>query len=369
MISHLYPASTPSLNLNFKSSRVVDPRISCTRNSTATYVDPVSGLLKTAAANEARVDEDGLLFEEAKTNIFEYSSLQNTSYLSATGTAPTYNYAVAPDGTTTAALLPAGNNQVNKTFYLTATQTFSVWVKSAVVGVHGTSKISLSKGQGTPEASTQFTTTDTWQRISVTRNSTGSNTGLYFQIGQWANQDGPTQDILFWGLQIEENQLTSYIPTNGSQSQRLAELVQITGTNFTSWYNQSQGTMVLKCLQKNQGSTFNIHNGSNNRIASAYGAYYYSVVSNGTAVSQQGGTTKPLNQVFKFATSNKQDDHVLWLNGTEAARLTSGNMPVGTTTFNFFTNHGNADPVRGFVERMTFYPTRVSDDALTILTK
>jgi len=47
-ISTLYPDITPSLNLDFSNSKVLDPRITFTRASTATYYNGVT----TAKAEE-----------------------------------------------------------------------------------------------------------------------------------------------------------------------------------------------------------------------------------------------------------------------------------------------------------------------------
>ena len=69
-----YPSVEPTLRLNFAQSRSLDPRITFTRGSSATYVGR-DGLIKTAGNNEARFDHDpitgeslGLLIEESSTN-------------------------------------------------------------------------------------------------------------------------------------------------------------------------------------------------------------------------------------------------------------------------------------------------------------
>ena len=74
-----YPTIKPSLNLNFARSRALDPRITFTRSTIATYVGR-DGLIKYAGVNEPRFDHDpdtleslGLLIEESRTNIFRNS--------------------------------------------------------------------------------------------------------------------------------------------------------------------------------------------------------------------------------------------------------------------------------------------------------
>jgi len=76
-----YPTIKPSLNLNFARSRSLDPRITFTRASTATYVGR-DGLIKTAGEDEARFDHDpdtleslGLLLEESRTNYLGNSEM------------------------------------------------------------------------------------------------------------------------------------------------------------------------------------------------------------------------------------------------------------------------------------------------------
>ena len=71
-IKHLYPTQRPSLDLDFANSKRLDPRITFTRGSTATYVD-AEGVIQSAANNEARFNHNpvtgeslGLLVEESR---------------------------------------------------------------------------------------------------------------------------------------------------------------------------------------------------------------------------------------------------------------------------------------------------------------
>ena len=54
-ISQNLPSTRPTLNLNFAISKTLDPRITFTRSTYATYVDK-DGLIKTSAINRPRFD-------------------------------------------------------------------------------------------------------------------------------------------------------------------------------------------------------------------------------------------------------------------------------------------------------------------------
>ena len=80
-ITEPFPSIRPSLNLNFARSRALDPRLTLTRASNATYVGR-DGLIKIAGENDPRFDHDpvtleslGLLIEEGRTNYLGNSEM------------------------------------------------------------------------------------------------------------------------------------------------------------------------------------------------------------------------------------------------------------------------------------------------------
>ena len=142
-----YPLTVPTLNLNFARSKAVDPRITFTRNSPASYTDE-DGYIKYVANNVPRIDFDpvtndcnGLLIEEQRTNLFlrseDYSNTttwftSDASIIPATGI-------IAPDGTYTASKLvdtpSTGLHYITQTVSVTAniTYTHSVYVKAGEI--------------------------------------------------------------------------------------------------------------------------------------------------------------------------------------------------------------------------------------------
>ena len=98
-ISQNFPDEGPSLNLNFASSRILDPRITFTRTSTGTYLSN-NGLVTIASANTPRFDHSyngsnvqslGLLIEESRTNLVTYSENFDNAVYSKTNVGITTN--------------------------------------------------------------------------------------------------------------------------------------------------------------------------------------------------------------------------------------------------------------------------------------
>jgi hypothetical protein len=244
-IKALYPTVRPTLNLDFAKTKALDPRVTFSRASTGTFVGS-NGLIQTAASGAARFDHNpatgeslGLLMEEARTNLITYSEqLNNAAWQSiSTGTpVVTPNALVAPDGTITSDLVVGDHINTwiaNNVGAVNAGQySFSVWLKSDIAQ---TADIFMS--YGATDVLT-YSVTTTWQRftLTVTRAATA---GLYVGINV-----GNAKNIYIWGAQLEAGSFpTSYIPTVASTVTRAAEVASMTGTNFSSWYRQDQGTI------------------------------------------------------------------------------------------------------------------------------
>jgi hypothetical protein len=117
-----------TLDLNFMSAPL-DPRITFTRASTATYIDS-TGTIQTAAVNQPRWDYAGgslrgLLIEEARTNLLLNSATLGTQSVTVTAQAYTLSFygtgTVTKSGAATGALVGTGAGQrVSQTFTPTA---------------------------------------------------------------------------------------------------------------------------------------------------------------------------------------------------------------------------------------------------------
>ena len=140
-----YPTIRPTLDLNFAVTKVLDDRITFTRDSVGTYIDE-NRVLKYASNNVPRFDHDfdtgeslGLLIEESRTNLAEYGTIVGgTGWYNRPTFTTTLNDSVAPDGRTTATKITSLNAESDPDLYSyeqysigsNKTITHSIYVKS-----------------------------------------------------------------------------------------------------------------------------------------------------------------------------------------------------------------------------------------------
>ena len=270
-ISQNFPNISPSLNLNFARSKYLDPRVTFTRTSSATRVNG-QGLIEVVSADTPRFDHSydsstgtvkslGLLIEEQRTNLLTYSEqFDNAAWISAFGqdAVVTANNTTAPDGTTTADLItftPDGTTQSRKEQIIgtqSGTFTASIFVKK---GTLDTIYLYVSSATETYPAMYYTFSTDTigtdnatatrtfypngWVRLTAT--ATVPSHTMYSGLISF-NTSGT---LYAWGAQVEQGAFpTSYIPTTTATVTRTADNASMTGSNFSSWYNSTEGTVL-----------------------------------------------------------------------------------------------------------------------------
>ena len=255
-----------SLDLNFAVTKNVGPLVTFTRASSATYIDS-AGTLQTAAVDVPRFDHNpttgeslGLLVEEQRTNSFIYSNtFTDASWGQIFGTTitRTASAAVSPDGTSNATQITATDaNFVRQqavgdtttirslSFFAKAgtASTISVRFFSGTAPNSPTATFNLSTGAATVSDASVMTASivpfpNGWYRCICCRTDAASKGPPDFNFGV-----GTT---FIYGAQLEAGAFpTSYIPTTTTAATRSADVASITGTNFSSWYNQTEGTLL-----------------------------------------------------------------------------------------------------------------------------
>jgi hypothetical protein len=349
-----------------------------------------------------------LLVEEQRTNLTLYSEqFDNAAWSVKSNSSITANTIISPDGTLSADKLventASGQHWVGGNTGATITSgvayTLSVYAKQAergyfqMYGDAGGGRLTvgavfnLTNGTVYSTASgaiASITSVDNgWYRCSVT--ATASSTGSsYLYIGLRQNSapatDSYTGDgysgVYIWGAQLEAGSFpTSYIKTEASQVTRSADSASMTGANFSDWYNPSQGSFYAEASwisrsQTNQavigldtavngGNWFGVGYGAGGpaNAISAYGQ-------NGIFIQNSSSVTLD-NTFYKFAISLKTNDVALTTNSSSITTDTSGYI-VSVNRFRIGTYlYGS---MSGHIKKISYYPTRLSNENLQALT-
>ena len=403
-VTQEYPTIRPTLDLNFAATKVLDDRITFTRDSVGTYIDE-NGVLKYASNNTPRFDHDietgeslGLLIEQSSTNLFLHGENFTASYWTKNGggspaTTVTADQAAAPDGTMTADYIDyttaTGNSQnIERQFDSTPagkTYTASVFIK----GTAGQTINLTLDGYGVNGSASQHTLNGNWQRFSITRSyPSGHTQAAIFRFG-CRNLNHPSTgtatQIHAWGAQLEQTSfLTSYIPSSSTGTvSRGYDLVKITGTNFSDFYNQTEGT-VFSSHQQSSGQVdtqntyvYQIANATSSSVAFRLldKNNYYSDPARLTATqwSNDVALQKPdatNGERIKTAFACKVNDAAVSYNGATVLTDNSLDMNSGQIEMSIggFTQSPQAF-LNGHIQQISYYPKRLSNAQLQGLTQ
>ncbi len=410
-IQQNFPSSRPSLNLNFARSKKLDPRITFTRTSSATYVGE-DGLIKIAPANAARFDHDpiageslGLLVEEQRTNLMLRSEDFTTTWTTQEASI-TANAIAAPSGALTAAKVVENTNTTPhdvrqvRTFVSGTSYSYSVYLKAAertrvfLIGANITTfppraVFDLSNGTIVSNAAgiaTIESVKDGWYRCSVTGAAGASaSTNLRIVIintgtNQTYTGDG-TSGIYIWGAQLEQGSFpTSYIPTAASTVTRTPDFARIIGTNFSSWYNFNEGTFISNSSILKSGIqtqfVWSLADGTNQislRSPQVTGDRFRGNI--GNVFTPTPGTGNTLVTTSKAAIAYNSALGRLQV-GNSSDEVVPSQLPT-LTSLNVFAignfaigNSGaGGNSLNGTIRQITYYPSRLTNAQLQTLTK
>lgn len=415
-ISRLSTSTTgvPTLALNFLLG-ALDPRVTFTRSSTATFVGS-NGLIQSAAVDAPRFDYDpvtlaprGFLIEETRTNLLLRSEEFDTASWGKVNLSTTANTTTAPSGAVTADSIientaVSSYHQTSQTFTSTAatTYSFSVFIKA-----NGRDTATMMLGAGANFVFFAFNLTtatvgavqyagSTWSNgtASITNFNNGwyrcvisglvSNAASYnavVEINEGANRQytgNGTSGLFVWGADLEVGAFpTSYIPTVASTVPRSADVAQMTGTNFSSWYNQSEGTFVCNAdtadantanrtiyYASNAGSTDIVYG-----VAGTLRTIRVLVSGSETGAVSAGIFTS--NVPAKTAGAYKLNDFAGSFNGGAVATDTLGAVPTTVDRLTIGTNTALQSLLylNGHVRSISYYKTRLLNSQLQALTQ
>jgi hypothetical protein len=403
-----------ALDLQFATDKTLTarrgPTPTFTRASTATFVGS-NGLIQSAAINAARFDHDpvtlackGLLIEDARTNLTVRSddfSATEWNSISQRNLTVTANNTTSPSGATDADLLtvgatttiyqvvqslPATGNVTSGTAY-----TVSCYFKPnqvTRVSIFAGNTVTLPvdaifdlTGAGSVVANAFGTASiqqvgNGWYRCIVTGTAGAtSNTTLRFSpvSGTSRTYAGNSTDSFYaWGAQLEAGSFpTSYIPTTTASVVRSADVCSITGSSFTSFYNQSEGTLFVDGFTPASGdrTVLAVDDNTANemmRLRTEGTNPFFKVTDGGSEVVAIDAGTVSANTTFKLAGAYKVNDFASSINGGNAVTDTSGTIPTVDRMRLGAGQGGNT--MCGCISRIRYYKKRVSDTRLKSIT-
>jgi hypothetical protein len=164
---------------------------------------------------------------------------------------------------------------------------------------------------------------------------------------------------------------TSVIATSTATATRAADVASITGTNFSSWYNQTEGTVHCQGVSPSAGNFFSIDDASvNNRITSFFDnatTPRFFVSASGSTSCNITSSTISAGALFAQANAYKINDFAISTNGGAVSTDTTGNIPT-TNRMVLGVNVAAAGYINGTIKRLTYYPVRLPNATLQAIT-
>jgi len=225
-----------------------------------------------------------------------------------------------------------------------------------------------------------------WYRCSITFTSgTDGNQGVQFYLINNAStalnsSSANGEELYLWGVQLEQGSFpTSYIPTSGSTVTRAADIAKITGTNFTDFYNQSEGTIIAEYRvppEKNDSTIWGITGASDaDRIthylrAASSGSFRFDTTVS-SAFTSAIQITNPRPNVYKTGLGISPQNIKAIIDGGTLYEDTvrSGNIPTVTQLLIGNTTTTSTGSGLGHMSRLSYYNKRLPDAQLQGLTQ
>jgi len=366
-----------TLDLNFAETKSIGDLVTFSRASSGTYVDS-DGLIKSATTDAPRFDHDpvtgeslGLLIEEERTNYATQSANPSAWTPTNGSTKETFAAVTAPDGSTITQgfRLPDGGSRVYPTLSSPGTvePVGSVYARA----VSGTATLSLFI-QGVAVQTNVTVPSDSWVRLNGTKASGGTTA---FSVRGNAIQ---SEDVYLWGAQLEIASFpTSYIPTTGSTVTRAADLASIEGTNFSSWYNQSEGTVFVEAKNYPHPVTgkalvpFAFSDNTYNNLITLAGStgsnqFNFDVISAGSL--QRAILGNFVSSGLKASGGYKSTGSAGSLDGAAAVTSNTPNIPSVIGQLDIGRAHDGINILNGHIARLAYFPTRKTDQELIKIT-
>ena len=367
------------------------------RNSIGTRVNK-EGLIEVVGNDIPRIDytdstEGALLLENSSENKVTYSEDFSNAFWLIQNASVTLNNSISPNGTLSATKLIENTSNSTHRILNSAGLTVSGDVSMSIFAKKGERnwiRLTNNNIQGAffdlengiiGDVSSGFDAKiqsygNGWYRCSISQLGVANE-----RIGVYISTDGintsyqgnGTSGVYIYGASLEQGNLSSYIPTNGSTVQRAAETCNESGNSEV--FNDSEGVLFadIAALANDGGNRIlSINNGTQSeRIIILYTSTNNQIRCLGTA---NGATqfdisfiTSDVTLFSKISFKYKNNNFALWVNGFEIGTDTNGNIPSGLSKLSF--NSGTtAAPFYGKTKEIAYYDEILTDEELEYMT-
>jgi hypothetical protein len=311
----------PRLALDFTTA-ALDSRITFTRSGNTATVTDATGVIVGINADLPRFDFNpstlacqGLLIEEARTNLLLNSLIDGTSL---------------------------------------ATQTVTVTAAAHTLSFYGTGDVVLSgvasatvSGTGAYPSRKTYTFTPTAGSLTLT--VTGTVQFANLELGAFA---------------------TSFIPTDGTTKTRNVDVATITGANFTNFWNNSEGAFSIFWTQyflKTTGFPFVFEaQGSLRSPQTTNGVRYYGQTS-GNTFALSGVTTTSQNGVCVAYKTNENE--IISSKGSAILTNNAAFTGAAPTQFSIGCDAAGTNQISGHFQKVLYWPQKLTNAELQAFSK
>ena len=362
------PTTFESLGLEIEESRtnLILQSETCNVSPWASS-SPYSVTANTAIAPDGAQTADALIVESGQSSFSTNVTRQVVSKAASAIQYTRSGYFKALGATTSVRLQDLGNLSANNASVIVSLIDGSVVTAPSVTGAFTGASVAVSNaGNG-------------WWRVAFTY-TTDAHTSLTVRSFPYVGASALTGDgfsgLLAWGAQLEAGAFaTSYIPTVASQVTRAADAASMTGTNFSSWYNQAEGAMYAEVVSAPvaniaQQAWYISDSTSSNSMAlrrNTAGLVAFAVNAGGVGQADVSGGSVSAGASYKFAAVYKVNDFAVSLNAGSVTTDTSGSVPV-VNQLNIGVTAAGAQYLNGTIKKIAYYPLRVTNAKLQGLT-
>jgi|SRR5690625_1046887 len=379
----------PTLYLPFVSDVGVDPLANVTRASGGGRFNEF-GQYEWVPANTPRIDYDpvtgicrGILIEEQRTNLLTRSeAIENWNTSGSPEILPVY--VVSPRGDETARVMKtdgsagthgkwssAGSDlPLGKVVYslflkgVTENARIRMNVLGSGVDAGPSAIVNLDTGEVTGSGAVQVVPLPNgWWWVAIEGEVTGP--GTVNAVCYAPAVEGPAQEVAVWGAQLEQGSSpTSYIPTEGSQVTRAADIASV--VELSPWFNPNEGTIFVDAETASAGFALTIYSTASNAMSIPYGP-----TGGPAAQFVTGGVAKTLGTRAasgKVAVSYSPSGAAVCVNGGAVVERSDIVMPP-VSALRIGARYDGEFQFNGHLRSITYYPKALSTEQLQELTK